>query len=302
MQVHRSAIGRVVTIYVFISVLLGRSININILLTYEALVATAEYLEAIAVVVVHSSAAPYIGVSTMATTEHCHCQRVHIVALSEEVNIGISWIKYIVHIDYVLVEVDDDVTVNMSAVVASTVYITVNQAALIFGIFSIGMKLHVFVLVKIPLRSVPLKFGTQGCQLVVCIFSTRHFGTIGNELGVAHVGCVIFLTSGESGTISNLSKRIVPALGLDGEVVEVDFQTVLNIASTIGVVGTFLGTTEHTTPICSVQSITCRHIGIVTTAHQFLEDDQTTVESVSVLARNSHTTHITTAEERAYPT
>ena len=96
---------------------------------------------------------------------------------------------------------------------------------------------------------------------------------------------------------------------MDLQTVKVKLQTVFDITSSFSIISidftfgrganqaTCEGCIKLEGRICLVKLL--RHVGIVTTSHQFIIDNHLMSEVDGGLIRNSHTTHVTTAIERA---
>ena len=125
LQVDGGAIGSVIGIFA-----------LTVLLAYDTFFTTSEYLEGVAVVMVHGGATPYLGVLTFTRTEHGHGYRLHVVALRLFEHSGTTittdgiWIIRIrlrkdhIALYQILVDVNDHISVDVSAVVAATIDIT----------------------------------------------------------------------------------------------------------------------------------------------------------------------------------
>ena len=88
---------------------------------------------------------------------------------------------------------------------------------------------------------------------------------------------------------------IVPAQRCDGQVLQVDFQTVFHLVA-CPVVITLAASSQHTAVVGGVV-LSFRNIGVVAAAHELREDIQLIVNAVGILAFDAHTSHITTAVE-----
>ena len=118
-----------------------------------------EDLEYIALVQIHSGAAPYLGIFTVAGSEDCHGKGLYIVALAYIVNVRLSvtGVEYLAFFQYILIDVDDHVAVHMSAVVAATIDVAVQQAqVLVEG--ACGKVFHEIAFFLIPFGGVPFQF------------------------------------------------------------------------------------------------------------------------------------------------
>ena len=115
---------------------------------------------------------------------------------------------------------------------------------------------------------------------------------------------IVFLSGCKRSAISNLGKFVIPAQWHDSQVLEVDFQTVLDVAFVVSIftLTSFFLRAYETTFVVSIQTIFSNHIGIVTAPHELIIDIQTAVNVEDHLARDSHTTHVTTTEEGTYVT
>ena len=89
---------------------------------------------------------------------------------------------------------------------------------------------------------------------------------------------------------------VVPSKWCDGQFRKIDLQTVFDFAISVCVAGLFAGASQYTTFVGRV-ILAGRYVCIITTAHELLEDVQTTCNLIGVLARNRHTAHITAAVE-----
>ena len=163
------------------------------LLTYDAFLSAAEYLEGIAVIMVYGGAAPYLGILTIAGTEYRHGNGKHVVTLVFESNsrLCIAGIiscritkvsEYLVLLHHILIDVDDDITVDMTAVVATTVDITIQQTQVLTHCTFTDSQFFKVFLVRIPICSIPLKVIAIRCQLVIGMRrSIGNLRTVGNE-------------------------------------------------------------------------------------------------------------------------
>ena len=107
------------------------------------------------------------------------------------------------------------------------------------------------------------------------------------------VGIVVPLT----GVPYQFRSLSIPALGRNCHILEIDLQTILDVATCIGIAGALVLSTEYTTLESGIVG-TLSHVGIVASAHELLEDVQSAGYIVDILAGNTHTTYITTAVER----
>ena len=148
------------------------------LLAYDTFLAATEYLEGIAVVMVYGGAAPYLGILTIAGTEYRHGNCKHVVTLVFESNsrlciagiIGCRITKvfeYLILLHHILIDVDDDIAVDMTAVIATAVDITIQQTQVLTHCTFIVSQFFKVFLVLIPICSIPLKVIAIRCQLVI---------------------------------------------------------------------------------------------------------------------------------------
>ena len=295
-----------------------------ILLTDNTFLTTTEDLESIAVVQVDGGATPYLSLFTLTGTKYRHSNSLHIITLGLAEHAGtavttdgvfvfaVGLGKDDISLDQVLVDVDDHITVYVTAVIAAAIDVTTQQTAIFVVINCFCTSLHEVILVNTPQGRVPLQLVTFGRQFIILVGATNssRLCTVGNEFAGAQVRGVIFLASFQLAIhkvfSSNLSKRVVPTSGLDCQVIQVQLDTVLDLACCCSIVGiifvrgvsALVLCTQNTSAIGRIKSVACLHIGIVTTSHDFLKDNQTTVNVIGVLASNRHASHVTTAIER----
>ena len=299
LQVHRAGVEGIIGLASFVARLADNTF-----------LATAEDLEGVAVVQVHRGAAPDLRFCTITGTEHRHGYGLHVIALRLDEHTrtavaaafdfirvaGICLGKQHFALMQVLIDVDDDVAVHVAAVVAAAIDVAAVQATFqVVGSFSCSSPDEV-VLVNIPFDRVPLQLLADSGQLIVGVGFRGRLFTISNELAGAQGGLVIGLASRQRAG-GDGGEDIIPALGLNDDVVQVDLQAVLDLAA-FHVAVLLLGAAQDATHVSCVVGAFF-HIGVVTAAHQLLEDDQTAVEAQRVLAGDDHATHITAAVERA---
>ena len=303
-----------------------------ILLTDDTFLTTTEDLESIAVVQVDGSTAPNLGFLTITSTKHCHGHRLCIVALGLAEHAGtavttdgvfvfaVGLGKDDISLDQVLVDVDDHITVYVTAVVAAAIDVTTQQTTLLVvrsssticsSTRSTCSSTHEVILIRTPQGRVPLQLVTFGRQFIILVGATNssRLCTLGNEFAAAQVRGVIFLASLQLAIhkvfSGNLSKRVVPTSRLDRQVIHVQLDTVLDLACCCSIVGIIFVRGVSALVLCTQNTsaigriiLASLHIGIVTTSHDFLKDNQTTVNVIGVLASNRHASHVTTAVER----
>ena len=138
-------------------------------------------------------------------------------------------------------------------------------------------------------------------QFIICLFRigwVGHFSTFGREYTTAKVGRVIFLTRCKR-ACCYLFKRIVPSERCDGQVLQVDLQTVLDFARTVLEVFTLINDTDDTAFVDGI--VRARwDIGMMTTTHELLIDIQFLLNPVYILVCNTHATYITATVEGTY--
>ena len=113
----------------------------------HTLFAAAINLEDVAVVEVHGGVAPYLGVFTVSGTEHRHGYSHQVVTLTFEVDIGLgpadevdTGAKDLIFLDDVVVDVDDHVAVDMTALVAAAVCVGAQETEI--GVVITGPRAH----------------------------------------------------------------------------------------------------------------------------------------------------------------
>ena len=119
------------------------------------------------------------------------------------------------------------------------------------------------------------------------------------DLVVGHLHIVILIQIPFVGVPYQHGLVFVPTQRGNSQVLEVYFQTVFNVALSVGIVFTFLLTADDATLIRRIQPLLIGYVGIIAAAHELLEDIQASIHFVSVLALDGHTTHVATAIERA---
>ena len=106
------------------------------------------------------------------------------------------------------------------------------------------------------------------------------------------------------GVPDKIGIRGIPSQRYDGQVVQIDFQTVLDIAAGIGVAVAFVLRTDDTALVgCVKLCVIVKQLGyisVITATHKFIVDIQPLADGESLLARNSHTTYVTATEEGTY--
>ena len=114
---------------------------------YHTLLAAAINLEGITVVEVHGGAAPNLGVFTVTGTEHRHGYSHQVVTLTFEVDIGLgpadevgSRAKDLIFLDDVVVDVDDHVAVDMTALIATAIGVGAQETEI--GVVITGTRAH----------------------------------------------------------------------------------------------------------------------------------------------------------------
>ena len=210
----------------------------------------------------------------------------------------------IVFQQYIFVDVDDNITVDVATVIATAIDVTFQQTGVsIRGSFIIRNAYEV-IFRGGPFCRIPYQSLTDTCQLIVSVSCISLLRTISNEFGGAQIGMIVFLSGCKFSAISNLGKCIVPTQWHDSQITEVDFQTVLDIAAAVNILilTSFFLRTNDTTFVVSIKPLLSNNIGIVTTAHELIKDIQTAVYTEGYLARDSHTTYVTTTEEGTYVT
>ena len=203
---------------------------------------------------------------------------------------------------YIFVDVDDDITVDVTTVIATAIDVTFQQTGV--SIHVIIRNTYEVILRNRPFCRVPYQSVTDTSQLPVSMFVISCFRTISNEFGGAQIGMIVFLSGCKFSAISNLGKCIIPSQWHDGQVLEVNFQTVLDIAAAVSIIilTSFILRTYDTTFVVSIKTRLSNNIGIVTATHELIIDIQTAVNTDGHLAGDSHTTYVTTTEEGTYVT
>ena len=213
----------------------------------------------------------------------------------------------------VTVDVDDHVAVDMAAVVAAAIDVAAHQTAhLVVRGVAVGTYagVHEAILDVIPLHGVPNQFGTSRRELIVLhrCPEVHHLCADRHEAAAARLRCVELITGLQLAThqVTRIDRRkdIVPAFGLDDDILQVQLDAVLNLTRGRAVVGVvFPGivallvvSTDDTAVEGGVVGAGL-HTGVVAAAHQLVIDNQALVEMEGVLAGNHHAAHITAAIE-----
>ena len=255
---------------------------------------------------VHGSTTPYLGLLTIAGTEHRQGNGHQVITLvfafhtrSGITKEGIIFItEYIFLIQQFLIDIDDDVTIHMTALVTATINVTTQQTDVFISRIS-------WYLIESLLFFFDKVVGT-----------ISFFCTIGRELPCPSVRGIIFLTFGQSGATLNSCIDIAPFLcvpqkhGLviiptqwrNSQVLKVDFNTVLDLSTLhISILFLLCSSTDNTTLIgCIIR--TSLHIGIITATHKLLVDINTLINGENLLTLDGHTTNVTTTIEGANET
>ena len=295
------------------AVLLGVCVSsAAVLLAHDALFAASENLEGVAVVVVHGGASPYLGVLTIAGAEHRQGNGHHVLDLVVEADAGAALAAagedavLAVAVHDVLIDVDDDVAVHVSAVVAAAIDVALHQAAVrIVGSITVAAcpYFHEAVRLLLPLHRVPLQLGQScPCHLIVFVFgAVGHFCTLGFELSCTGIRGVVGLALRQRGAVGNGHVLgAVQALGLQLEALEGQLQAVLDVSALR--VAAFLvlcRSAADAALVGGVQSGLGRHVGIVAAAHYLVVYNQLMVYLLLVLSGVGHAAHVAAQEEGA---
>ena len=132
-QVHGRAVAGIEIIDVVIVLIDNRlTVNVQRLLTYDTHFTATANLEGITVVQVHLGAAPYLGVLTITATKYNQSHGVQIITLVEQFHsrllstkeCALSCTEDLITYQHVIVDINSDVTVHMSTVVAASIDVT----------------------------------------------------------------------------------------------------------------------------------------------------------------------------------
>ena len=253
-----------------------------------------EDLEGISLLQVDGCATPYFRILTIAATKHIQSltEHVHTLLVEDDTGmargdmIGIVAIEFgftvfvflngvedIPTVEDGAVEVDDDITVDMSRVVAATIDVTTLQAAVPVGFrcdaacrqCRWGVGLHIFVRRRIIIIGVPFQLSVAvGIKDIVVA-------------GILH-----------------------PAHRLDFQTFKVEVKLILDGTGTLLTFGI-----QDTTLIFGIEPGVGFYIGVVTATDEFFVDDNMVVEidirvalsGSRVVQRGDDTSDITAAEE-----
>ena len=303
-QPDGGAVSRVVFIFPVYHFTTYRVKNVCLLADHAG-ISAAEDLHGIAFVQVHLGAAPYLGVLAIAAAEYCHGNGHQVLGLIEEGDAGIA-VAALVGKDggavyQVLVDVDDDVAVHMSAVVAAAIDIAVQQTADTVVGSSTGPYLHEVPGGVIPLHGVPLRLRQARPRHRKVVGTVCHLCAVGCELTCSGSRGVVGLALREFGAICHgIIDGTVQAPGFYLQAVEGQFQTVLDFSALhVAALCVLCRSAADAALVGSIQPLLCRHVGIVAAAHHFVIDDDGGIKHHVVLAFIGHAAHVAAQEEAA---